>query len=185
MAAEYIPGAFSYPPFLANWGTAIGSLCERPNAPHHTAATAPPRRVRSPPGTVSGRDCTATPGGDHEVTSTSSRKPATSSHGARGTRRARKPRWRRALPSIVMPPSCVNKAAIGCGRDRRSGTPKPTQRGSASAPTVLCRDPSSCLFSESQGPALRPTLIAHVECAHRLCERASNNEDHDAIHSAE
>jgi len=26
MAAEYIPGTFGYPPFLANWGTAIGSI---------------------------------------------------------------------------------------------------------------------------------------------------------------
>ena len=26
MAAEYIPGTFGYPPFLANWGTAIGRI---------------------------------------------------------------------------------------------------------------------------------------------------------------
>ena len=26
MAAEYIPGTFGYPPFLANWGTVIRSL---------------------------------------------------------------------------------------------------------------------------------------------------------------
>jgi hypothetical protein len=26
MAAEYIPGTFGYPEYLANWGTAIGAL---------------------------------------------------------------------------------------------------------------------------------------------------------------